>query len=80
MAYPCDKCFHNFNCSLASVAACNCCEDGSWFESVRNTETEEEGEEPPQLFQPLAHRPGERNLQNKQFLAIFLCKMTNKKS
>ena len=47
MAYPCDKCFHNFNCSLASVAACNCCEDGDWFESVRDTETEEEGEEPP---------------------------------
>ena len=50
MAYPCDKCFHNFNCSLASVAACNCCEDGNWFESVRNTETEEEGEEPPPFF------------------------------
>ena len=47
MAYQCDKCFHNFNCSLASVASCNCCEDGSWFESVRDTETEEEGEEPP---------------------------------
>lgn len=54
MAYSCDKCFHNFNCSLASVAACNCCEDGSWFESVRDTETEEEGEEPPP-FSPSRH-------------------------
>jgi hypothetical protein len=50
MAYQCDKCFHNFSCSLDSVAVCNCCEDGSWFESVRNTETEEEGEEPPPFF------------------------------
>ena len=50
MAYPCDKCFHNFNASLASVAACNCCEDGDWFESVRDTETEEDGEEPPPFF------------------------------
>lgn len=47
MAYQCDKCFHNFNCSIDSVAACNCCEDGDWFESVRDTGTEEEDEEPP---------------------------------
>lgn len=50
MAYPCDKCFHNFSCSLDSVVACNCCEDGSWFESIRNTETEEEEDEEPPPF------------------------------
>ena len=32
------------------------------------------------FFQPLAIQRGERNLQNKQFLAFFLCKMTNKKT
>lgn len=47
MAYQCNKCFHNFNASLASVVACDCCENGNFFESIRNTETEEDGEEPP---------------------------------
>lgn len=51
MAYDCSKCFHNFNCSLSSVASCNCCEDGDMFESVRNPDTEEEeAEEPPPFF------------------------------
>ena len=80
MAYQCDNCFHNFNASLASVAACNCCEDGDWFESVRESETEEDGEEPPPFFALFVGGGHEQNLQNKQFLAFFLCKMTNKKT
>ena len=32
------------------------------------------------FFQPLAIQRGERSLQNKQFLGIFLCNLTNKKT
>ena len=80
MAYQCDKCFHNFNASLASVAACNCCEDGDFFESVRDTETEEEGEKSPPFFSLSCSGATRGIYKINNSWQFFLCNLTNKKT
>ena len=33
--YKCDKCYHQFSGTKESVSACNCCEEGDFFEPIQ---------------------------------------------
>lgn len=33
--YECNKCYHQFSGTQESVSACNCCEDGNFFEPIQ---------------------------------------------